>query len=139
MFLSRNVMCLLLIAIAVLCVPSICGEEPATFSLPNSLLLFEGSWSLEIVGTGVSEVVSLPLNPDGKKGPSALPTLSPNGTLVVSGFPVANDAQKKWKVRCAVGIYVRSQDVMLLDLKTGKMTRKSHNGDPTIFELFTSL
>jgi len=82
--------------------------KPETFSLPDSTLLFAGDWNVAIVTPETAEVIPLPTNPEGHQGPSAIPTLSANGTLVASGFPVANDSGKRWKVRCAVAIYSRA-------------------------------
>src|SRR5215467_10167042 len=81
--------------------------RPETFSLPDSTLLFAGDWNVAIVTPETSEVVPLPAGPPGHHGPSALPTLAADGTLIASGFPVANDESKKWKVRCAVAVYSR--------------------------------
>lgn len=80
-----------------------------TFSLPNSILLFGGSGDFQIVMRSTSEVVQIPPNPGGNKGPSAFPGLDTNATLLSSGFPVANDNSRRWKVRCAVAVYSRSE------------------------------
>lgn len=98
----------LLLTVLMLGLQGLGTGKPETFSLPDSTLLFAGDWSVSIVTPGSAEVIPLPTNPEGHKGPSALPTLSANGMLIASGFPVANDAAKKWRVRCAVAVYSRA-------------------------------
>lgn len=100
-----------LLAGLVLALPALCSEKPPTFSLPDSTLLFAGSWKIEIATDGAVDVISLPLplNPKENYLTSALPTICANGTLVASGFPVSRDSERRWKVRVAVGIYSRSE------------------------------
>jgi len=76
-----------------------------TFSMPDSLLLFGGSSGYCITSPTASDQVPVPRNPDGKTGPVALPGFSPKGTLVSSGFPVANDSDRRWGIRTSVGVY----------------------------------
>lgn len=84
------------------------SERPHTFSLPNSLLLFGGSWNAEVVTPATVETIALPQPPRGSKAPSALPTLGSKGNLVSSGFPVTNDVSGGAKLDCAVALYSRS-------------------------------
>src|SRR5437588_6103528 len=79
-----------------------------TFSLPDSILLFGSAGNYVLVAPGATEVVPIPSNPEGHKGPGGFPSLDTSATLVSSGFPIASDAAKRWKVRCAVAVYSRS-------------------------------
>jgi Tol biopolymer transport system component len=40
-------------------------------------------------------------------GPNAFSSIGRDGNLVASGFPVANDQGRRWKVRCALALYSR--------------------------------
>ena len=84
------------------------AKNDGKFSLPDSILLFGGPGNYGIVMPGATEVLAIPVNPGGHKGPTAFPSLDTRATLVSSGFPVANDDTKRWKVRCAVAVYSRS-------------------------------
>lgn len=82
------------------------GGQAKTFSIPSSVLLFGGPAGFCIVGPTWLERISIPPNPDGKPGPVALPDLSSSGTLVSSGFAVANDsADTRWGIRASVAVY----------------------------------
>jgi hypothetical protein len=83
------------------------SERPHTFSLPNSVLLFGGSWSAEVVTPATLEAIPLPQRPRKSKGPSAIPTLDSTGSLVGSGFPVTNENRDDQKLDCAVALYSR--------------------------------
>src|SRR6266542_3648952 len=68
------------------------------FSLPDSCLLFGGS---TIVTPDASEEIPVPPNIV-NKGPRGFPSLSADGNLLSSGFPVELDSSKIWGARCAV-------------------------------------
>ena len=75
------------------------------FSLPDSCLLFGGS---TIVTPDASEEIPVPPNIV-NKGPRGFPSLSADGNLLSSGFPVELDSSKIWGARCAVAVFSRSE------------------------------
>lgn len=79
------------------------------FSMPSSFLLFSGDnkASLKLVSPGHSESINLP--PGASSRPLAVASLGLGGGVVSWGFPVASDPSKRWKVRCAVGVYSTSE------------------------------
>jgi len=81
------------------------AKANGTFSLPDSTLLFGGPGNYVIVTPGATEVIPIPSNPEGHKGPTGFPSFDTSATLVSSGFPIANDDTRRWKVRCAVAVY----------------------------------
>jgi len=91
---------------ALTCTCSFGAEKSRTFSLRDSMLLFDEAWDVVIVSPAISETI--PLRTTLRSGPPALPSISANGAFISSGFAVADDERKRWKVRCAVAVYSRS-------------------------------
>jgi dipeptidyl aminopeptidase/acylaminoacyl peptidase len=83
------------------------AERSEFFSMPGSVLLFSGSEAnLKLISPDHSESLDIPPGPANR--PLAVASLGPGGRVVSWGFPVAKDAAKRWKVRCAVGVYSTS-------------------------------
>jgi dipeptidyl aminopeptidase/acylaminoacyl peptidase len=97
------------ILLIMLSISNTAARRSETFSIPDSVLLFERAGGLELAISGAPEIIPFPRNPEAIKGPIAIASLGANGTVMSSGFPVANDDTKRWKVRCAVAVYSRSE------------------------------
>jgi WD40 repeat protein len=81
------------------------AQDKGTFSIQDSVLLFgQFEQGLRLVAPDHSQALSIPPGA-GRNRPLALASLGSNGELVSWGFPVADDANKRWKVRCAVGVF----------------------------------
>src|SRR5215470_993041 len=84
------------------------AERNGIFSMPGSVLLFGGTdGNLKLISPDHSESLNIPPGIPNRR-PLAVASLGPGGDVVSWGFPVANDPGKKWKVRCAVGVYSTS-------------------------------
>src|ERR1700731_3930633 len=83
------------------------AEGSGVFSMPGSVLLFSGTdANLKLISPDHSESLNIP--PGTANRPLAVASLGLGGSVVSWGFPVAKDAAKRWKVRCAVGVYSTS-------------------------------
>jgi hypothetical protein len=75
--------------------------------MPDSVLLFANTdASLRLISPAHSESLNIP--PSTANRPLAVASLALGDGDVSWGFPVANDPSKRWKVRCAVGLYSTS-------------------------------
>jgi dipeptidyl aminopeptidase/acylaminoacyl peptidase len=80
------------------------ADRRGIFSMPDSVLLFANTdASLRLISPVHSESLNIP--PGTANRPLAVASLALGGGVVSWGFPVANDPSKRWKVRCAVGLY----------------------------------
>jgi hypothetical protein len=83
------------------------AKGTGTFSMPDSVLLFNGADStLRLVAPDHQETLRVPAGD--RNRPLAVASLGLGGRAVSWGFPVADDPSKTWKVRCAVGVYSAS-------------------------------
>ena len=95
-------------AIMLLAVSFSQAEGSGTFSMPNSVLLFNVADStLKLVAPDHLETLSIPAG--NRNRPLAVASLGSGARTVSWGFPVADDPSKTWKVRCAVGVYSISE------------------------------
>jgi hypothetical protein len=77
------------------------------FSMPGSILLFAGNDAdLKLISADHSTTLNIPTGISNR--PLSIASLGLGGGVVSWGFPVAKDAAKRWKVRCAVGVYSTS-------------------------------
>ena len=80
------------------------AKESGTFHCPDSVLLFNDAGStLRLVAPDHLEALRGPT--ENRNRPLAVASLRRDGRKVSWGFPIADDPSKRWKVRCAVGVY----------------------------------
>jgi Tol biopolymer transport system component len=84
------------------------AEGSGTFSMPNSILLFNSTDStLKLVAPDHLDTLTVPAG--NRNRPLAVASLGLGARTVSWGFPVADDPSKTWKVRCAIGVYSLSE------------------------------
>ena len=90
------------------------SDKVGTFSLPNSVLLFNESDHLRLVTPGADQRVSLPVDLGWNRSDDRSahnPDFSPTGQFIAWGFAVAWDDSRRdlYRARYALGIYFLAQ------------------------------